>query len=411
MLIKSSRAILFAALTATSLAASAPSFAQSNRELDDRVRRLERAVQSLAQEPAPGMAGPGAMGGDSGADLVNRILKLEQLVEQLTGQIEETRFRTQQSAKTLDQLANDLSLRVAMLEQGGAIPPGAAPTAALPPGAGAALGAPAAAAQTAMSAAPAPRVPPPGSRPYGEDGALSRPLTPQPTPRPQQQPQAAQPATNTNLSGAALDDPALSQPTSPGGFGALRTDAQGRPLAADPALASLPPPVAEPATPTVAPAPQRAPNPAAVAATGLGVQGATPIDVSLPEGTPKQQYDYAFEFLKKQDYGRAEVAFREFMKRYPKDALAGNAQYWLGETHYVRGDYQKSVIEFMSGYQNYPKSNKGPDNLLKLGMSLSHLGQSKEACTALSRIAKEYPDAGEQIKRATQQERQKLKCA
>ncbi|MCB2109210.1 MAG: tetratricopeptide repeat protein, partial [Rhodobacteraceae bacterium] len=83
----------------------------------------------------------------------------------------------------------------------------------------------------------------------------------------------------------------------------------------------------------------------------------------------------------------------------------------LGETYYVRGDYQRSVIEFMNGYQNYPKSNKGPDNLLKLGMALANLGQSKEACTALSRLTREYPDVNDQIRRNAQQERQKLKCS
>jgi tol-pal system protein YbgF len=145
-----------------------------------------------------------------------------------------------------------------------------------------------------------------------------------------------------------------------------------------------------------------------VTAAGLG---AAPVAVTLPQGPPKQQYDYAFDFLKRQDYARAEAALREFLKRNPKDPLAGNAQYWLGESLYVRGDYQAAAVEFMNGYTNYPKSNKGPDNLLKLGLAMANLNQNQGACTALSRIPREYPDAPENVRKAAQAERVKLKCA
>ena len=76
----------------------------------------------------------------------------------------------------------------------------------------------------------------------------------------------------------------------------------------------------------------------------------------------------------------------------------------------MRGDYQKAAVEFLNGYQNYPKSNKATDNLLKLGMAMANIGQTQGACTALGRLMKEYADAGDQIRRSAQQERQKLKC-
>ncbi len=130
----------------------------------------------------------------------------------------------------------------------------------------------------------------------------------------------------------------------------------------------------------------------------------------MPDGTPKQQYDFAFDFLKRQDYPKAESALRDFLKKHPKDPLAGNAQYWLGETYYVRGDFQQAAVEFMAGYQNYPKTNKGPDNLLKLGMSMAKLNQSQGACTALGRIAKDYPDADADVLASAKSERAKMKC-
>jgi tol-pal system protein YbgF len=380
------RMSLLATVVAT-VCASAPAVGQSARELDERVRRLEQAVQALGKGQRPGT--PEAPGAElpEAADLTVRILKLEQLVEQLTGQIEETRFRAGQTAGQLEQLSNDVNYRLAVLEQAAGV--AGAVAGAPPPASGAAVAQRTMPSQTPRPPAPTVASPLPGAT----DGALSRPMTPQPAATPVTVPATA-PAGQSQVAGA---------------FGQLRTDSQGRPLPPDPNQPTAPPVDTAPAAP--APAPARVPNPGAVAATQLGVESGVPVDVALPEGTPKQQYDYAFDFLKRQDYGRAEAAFREFMKRYPKDALAGNAQYWLGETYYVRNDLQKSVIEFMNGYQNYPKSNKAPDNLLKLGMSLSRLGQGKEACTALGRLTKEYPDAPEQIRRNAQQERTRLKCA
>ena len=157
------------------------------------------------------------------------------------------------------------------------------------------------------------------------------------------------------------------------------------------------------------PAPPKA-APAAAGPVSSSGLSAAPVAVALPNGTPKQQYDYAFDFLKRQDYPRAEGALREFLKKNPKDPLAGNAQYWLGESLYVRGDYQAAAQEFLTGYQSYPKSAKGPDSLLKLGMAMSHLNQQQGACTALNRISKEYPDASDQIRNTARAERTRLKC-
>jgi tol-pal system protein YbgF len=135
-----------------------------------------------------------------------------------------------------------------------------------------------------------------------------------------------------------------------------------------------------------------------------------PAEIAMPDGSPKQQYDYAFDFLKRNDYVRGEAALREFLKRHPKDALAGNAQYWLGETFYVRGNYQQAAVEFMAGYQTFPKNAKSPDSLFKLGLSLEKLNQNEGACTAFGRITKDYPDASDQVRNATKAERTKLKC-
>ncbi|MBY0430942.1 MAG: tol-pal system protein YbgF [Rhodospirillales bacterium] len=125
--------------------------------------------------------------------------------------------------------------------------------------------------------------------------------------------------------------------------------------------------------------------------------------------SPHEQYQYAFNLLRQSDYENAERTLKQFIEQHPSDSLAGNAQYWLGETHFARKDYQQAAVSFLTGYQKYPKNPKAADSLLKLGVSLGYLNQKKEACAALSKVLNEYPDADTIKKRATQ-EKGKLSC-
>jgi tol-pal system protein YbgF len=126
--------------------------------------------------------------------------------------------------------------------------------------------------------------------------------------------------------------------------------------------------------------------------------------------TPEEQYKYAFGLLSQANYGEAELALRSFVDQNPNDRLAGNAKYWLGETFYVRQDYQQAAVTFAEAYQEYPGSAKAPDNLLKLGMSLSALGSQSDACGTFVELLKRYPEAAVTILQRAKQERQRLSC-
>jgi tol-pal system protein YbgF len=140
-------------------------------------------------------------------------------------------------------------------------------------------------------------------------------------------------------------------------------------------------------------------DPAAVAAAG-----------TLPDGTPEQQYSFAFGLLRQANYAAAQQAFGEFLKRHPSDALAGNAQYWLGETFFARNQFQQSAATFARGYAKYPKSPKAPDNLLKLGISLGNLGRKANACVAFAKLDHEYSNVLPAVKDRERQEKAKLGC-
>lgn len=127
-------------------------------------------------------------------------------------------------------------------------------------------------------------------------------------------------------------------------------------------------------------------------------------------GSPKQDYEAAYGHLLRQDYGAAESAFDDFLKTYPSDPLAGNAQYWLGETHFVRGSYKPAAAAFLKGYQNFARSNKAPDSLLKLAMSLDRLGQKDAACSSFGELVGKFPDAPSHVKSRAASEQKRLGC-
>ncbi len=130
----------------------------------------------------------------------------------------------------------------------------------------------------------------------------------------------------------------------------------------------------------------------------------------LPEGPPKEQYDFARSLLFKGDFEKAARGFEEFIEAHPKQTLAANARYWLGETYYVRGDYRRAANIFMTGFKKAPKGNKATDTLLKLGMSLIGLDKKRDACATFNKLAKDFPNATASIKKKLVKERRRASC-
>ena len=79
--------------------------------------------------------------------------------------------------------------------------------------------------------------------------------------------------------------------------------------------------------------------------------------------------------------------------------MAGNAQYWLAETFYVRKQFERAAMAFAAGYQTYPDNIKAPDNLLKLALSLARIDKQEDACVALKQLGEKFPKAPSNIRR------------
>jgi len=127
--------------------------------------------------------------------------------------------------------------------------------------------------------------------------------------------------------------------------------------------------------------------------------------------SPEEQYEFAVSFMKIGDYETAEFALKEFIDKNKDHDLAGNAQYWYGETFRIRQLYSDAASAYLDGYQNYPKSKKAPDNLLKLGITMVQLGEKDQGCAMISGIKKQYPKASKSVLQKAQYEQKKFKCA
>ena len=130
----------------------------------------------------------------------------------------------------------------------------------------------------------------------------------------------------------------------------------------------------------------------------------------LPNEAPTKQYEFATSFLKVGDYPTAERAFREFVLSNPDHELAGNAQYWYAETFRIRQLYTDAASAYLEGYQKYPKGEKAPINLLKLGISMVQIGEKDQGCKMINGVEKQYPKANQSVIQKAKYESKKFEC-
>ncbi|PZR78346.1 MAG: tol-pal system protein YbgF [Stutzerimonas stutzeri] len=146
---------------------------------------------------------------------------------------------------------------------------------------------------------------------------------------------------------------------------------------------------------TLPPATPRGPS---VAATGQA-------------GSPRELYDLAYAHVLRKEYERAEMGFREFLQSYPRDRLAADATFWLGESYFQRRRYREAAEQFLKISRDFPKAGKGADSLLKLGMSLNGLGARDQACATYAKVGVDYPAASNAVRQGVEREQRRARCA
>lgn len=144
--------------------------------------------------------------------------------------------------------------------------------------------------------------------------------------------------------------------------------------------------------------PQAAPRGTSVAATGQAA-------------SPRELYDLAYAHVLRKEYERAEMGFREFLQSYPRDKLAADATFWLGESYLQRQRYREAAEQFLKISRDYPKAAKGADSLLKLGVSLNGLGARDQACATFAKVGVDYPAASTAVRQGVEREQRRARCA
>ncbi len=130
---------------------------------------------------------------------------------------------------------------------------------------------------------------------------------------------------------------------------------------------------------------------------------------NISETEIKKKYENAIKLLWANKFNEAETHLLELKKINPED-LMPNIQYWLGEVYYANKNFQQAIIEFGEGFEKYPDSIKGPDNLLKLGLSFSNLNKKNDACNAFFELELKFKNAAKNVIERSQNERKKLDC-
>lgn len=392
-------ALMGLAVLSAALCSGTPAWAQGGdmQILLDRLERLERDIRTLNQQiargagngdvtaPATAASPPAAnkpkiefQEGEGALTRVTvRMSALEEEVRHATGLAEGMSYRVEQISARLDKLITDLDYRLARLEGG-------------------AMGSLSSAhgQQPMVSAAPSP----PSVSKVGEMAAPTAGLPVQSTPGQQMTGTVGKDGTFKPSSGGgtlgSISKNTLDQlmPTDEGATASGAEPAQ-QPAAQQQAALT-------PAQPAQASAPQTASEPAAAPASAT----------VLPDGTPREQYQYAFGLMSQARYDDAEVALKEFIAAHGEDALAGNAWYWLGETYYVRKSFMEAAQTFFQAYKTAPEGAKAPDSLLKLGMSMANLDKVEEACTTFGKLRKEFVDLKSSITKTLNRETKRLKC-
>jgi tol-pal system protein YbgF len=132
--------------------------------------------------------------------------------------------------------------------------------------------------------------------------------------------------------------------------------------------------------------------------------------VAPPSDSPKDYYDLGYGYVLRKDYALAEQTFDAFVKKFPDDRRAADAQFWLGESLFQRQRYDAAASAFLDLSTKHKTHSKAPEALLRLGQSLAALNQKEMACATLAEVGRKYPRAPNSVKQGVEREQKRVRC-
>ncbi|MEM1384522.1 MAG: tetratricopeptide repeat protein [Pseudomonadota bacterium] len=141
--------------------------------------------------------------------------------------------------------------------------------------------------------------------------------------------------------------------------------------------------------------------------SGTEVAGLTEAEVSVSE---REDLNRAINDVQQGRFDLAEDRLRQFLAQYSGSPLTSKALFWLGESQLVRGAYRDAASSYLRGYNLDRQGELAPDNLFKLGVTLGRLGQINEACLTLREVRIQFPESGDDLVGAADDEADRLAC-
>ena len=131
-------------------------------------------------------------------------------------------------------------------------------------------------------------------------------------------------------------------------------------------------------------------------------------DIAKEALIPEDQFQIAFDKIRKKQYGEAKLLLTDFISNNPNNQLSGSAHYWLGELLLLEKNNREAALILAEGYQKFPKSIKAPDMLYKLSGALFEINKNLEACKTLTKLSNDY--SGHKLKNKSEKKKIEMKC-
>lgn len=112
---------------------------------------------------------------------------------------------------------------------------------------------------------------------------------------------------------------------------------------------------------------------------------------------PNQLFQLALDQLRRGSTGSARSAFRDLLTRYPQSDVAGEAQFYIGESFRAEGNIAAADSAYVVVVTKYPQSSRAPTALYKHAQALQAAGDVAGGRQVLERIVKEYPRSDEAV--------------
>ena len=144
------------------------------------------------------------------------------------------------------------------------------------------------------------------------------------------------------------------------------------------------------------------PGPPSVSETSLPLEGAGQSVVSEPVQTTSNDIDQlptqGRTKLAEGDFTGAQGLFQQYLTINPDAADAGEVNFWLGETFFVKGGYADAADAYINSMRQDRDGVKAPDAMIRLAASLRELGNKDQACQTLDSFPSQYPNASEGLR-------------